>query len=324
MTERILVTGGAGFVGSHLVERLAADGHEVRIVDDLSTGRLDNLSAVREHPNVHVVVDTILNYTLMNDLCSQVDRVIHLAAAVGVKKIMEVPVETITTNVRGTEIVLDLCDQHALPLYVASTSEIYGKAGDQLHEDHDRVMGSVRHRRWAYACTKVLDEFLALAYHHERGLPVVVGRFFNTVGPRQTGEWGMVVPTFVGQALRDEPITVYGTGDQKRCFCHVHDSVDAVLRLVRTPEAVGEVFNIGAEEEISIRGLAEKIRDRLGSSSEIVTIDYEEAYGDGFEDMESRQPDTRKLQDLTGWKRTLDLDAIIDQTAEHLSTHADV
>lgn len=324
MTERILVTGGAGFVGSHLVERLAADGHEVRIVDDLSTGRLDNLSAVREHPNVHVVVDTILNYTLMNDLCSQVDRVIHLAAAVGVKKIMEVPVETITTNVRGTEIVLDLCDQHALPLYVASTSEIYGKAGDQLHEDHDRVMGSVRHRRWAYACTKVLDEFLALAYHHERGLPVVVGRFFNTVGPRQTGEWGMVVPTFVGQALRGEPITVYGTGDQKRCFCHVHDSVDAVLRLVRTPEAVGEVFNIGAEEEISIRGLAEKIRDRLGSSSEIVTIDYEEAYGDGFEDMESRQPDTRKLQNLTGWKRTLDLDAIIDQTAEHLSTHADV
>jgi UDP-glucose 4-epimerase len=323
MTERILVTGGAGFVGSHLVERLVADGHEVRIVDDLSTGRLDNLSAVREHPNVHVVVDTILNYTLMNDLCSQVDRVIHLAAAVGVKKIMEVPVETITTNVRGTEIVLDLCDHHALPLYVASTSEIYGKAGDQLHEDHDRVMGSVRHRRWAYACTKVLDEFLALAYHHERGLPVVVGRFFNTVGPRQTGEWGMVVPTFVGQALRDEPITVYGTGDQKRCFCHVHDSVDAVLRLIRTPEAVGDVFNIGAEEEISIRGLAEKIRDRLGSSSEIVTIDYEEAYGDGFEDMERRQPDTRKLQDLTGWKRTLDLDAIIDQTAEHLSTHAD-
>jgi UDP-glucose 4-epimerase len=320
MTERILVTGGAGFVGSHLVERLVAEGHEVRIVDDLSTGRLENLAAVRENPNVHVVVDTILNYTLMNDLCSQVDRVIHLAAAVGVKKIMEVPVETITTNVRGTEIVLDLCDHHRLPLYVASTSEIYGKAGDRLHEDHDRVMGSVRHRRWAYACTKVLDEFLALAYHHERGLPVVVGRFFNTVGPRQTGEWGMVVPTFVGQALRGEPITVYGTGEQKRCFCHVHDSVDAVMRLIRSPEAVGDVFNIGAEEEISIRGLAEKVRDRLGSSSEIVTIDYQEAYGDGFEDMERRQPDTRKLQELTGWKRTLDLDAIIDQTAEHLRT----
>jgi len=320
MAEHVLVTGGAGFIGSHLVERLLKRGNVVHVVDNLSTGRLANLDTVRDHPKLKIVVDTVLNYPMMKDLVEQSDRVIHLAAAVGVKKIMETPVETITTNVRGTEIVLDLAAAAEVPLYVASTSEIYGKAGDRLHEDHDRVMGSVRHRRWAYACTKVLDEFLALAYHHEYGLPVVVGRFFNTVGPRQTGEWGMVVPTFVKQALEGRPITVYGSGDQKRCFCHVHDSVDAVLSLVDSPEAVGEVFNIGAEEEISIRGLAERIRDRLGSDSEIVTIDYEEAYGDGFEDMERRQPDTSKLQQLTGWSRRYDLDDIIDQTADHLRT----
>ncbi|MDT8370264.1 MAG: GDP-mannose 4,6-dehydratase [Longimicrobiales bacterium] len=317
-SEHVLVTGGAGFIGSHLVERLLDDGHVVHVVDDLSTGRLSNLAVVREHPNLRIVVDTVLNYPMMKDLVAQANRVIHLAAAVGVKKIMDCPVETITTNVRGTEIVLELSAENGVPLYIASTSEIYGKAGDRLHEDHDRIMGSVRHRRWAYACTKVLDEFLALAYHHERGLPVVVGRFFNTVGPRQTGEWGMVVPTFVEQALRGEPITVYGSGMQQRCFCHVHDSVDAVMRLIASPEAVGEVFNIGSEEEISILGLAERVRDRLGSDSEVVTIPYEEAYGDGFEDMERRQPDTTRLRTLTGWERRHDLDAIIDQTAAEI------
>ncbi len=202
MADSILVTGGAGFIGSHIVEQLLADGKTVFIVDDLSTGRLDNLAAVRDHPDLHLIIDSITNWPMMKDTVEQVDRVIHLAAAVGVKKIIEEPVETITTNVRGTEIVLDCCYQHGKPLYTASTSEIYGKAGVALHEEHDRIMGSTTHRRWAYACTKVLDEFLALAYYHDKGLPVVIGRFFNTVGPRQSGTWGMVLPTFVVQALK--------------------------------------------------------------------------------------------------------------------------
>ena len=204
MLDSVLVTGGAGFIGSHLVERLLAAGKTVFVVDDLSTGSLDNLAEVRDDPSLHLIIDSILNYPMMKDTVGQVDRVVHLAAAVGVRKIIESPVETITTNVRGTEIVLDCCDKHGTPLYLASTSEIYGKGGDQLDEEHDRVMGSTAHRRWSYACTKALDEFLALAYHQEKGLPVILGRFFNTVGPRQTGEWGMVVPTFVTQALAGE------------------------------------------------------------------------------------------------------------------------
>ena len=223
MADTILVTGGAGFIGSHLVERLLEQGKTVFVVDDLSTGSLDNLADVRHHTSLHLIVDSILNYPMMNDTLGQVDQVVHLAAAVGVRKIIEFPVETITTNVRGTEIVLDCCHKHGSRLYVASTSEIYGKGGDQLDEEHDRVMGSTTHRRWSYACTKALDEFLALAYAHEKGLPVILGRFFNTVGPRQTGDWGMVVPTFVNQALKGEPITVYGTGEQQRSFCHVDD-----------------------------------------------------------------------------------------------------
>ncbi len=319
MPERILVTGGAGFIGSHLVESLLADGHAVHVVDDLSTGDLDNLAAVRDHPDLHLVVDTVLNHPMMDREVGHVDRVVHLAAAVGVKKIMQEPVGTITTNVRGTEIVLDICHQHGVPLYIASTSEIYGKAGDRLHEDHDRVMGSVRHRRWAYACTKVLDEFLALAYHQEKGLPVILGRFFNTVGPRQSPEWGMVVPTFVRQALRGEPITVYGPGTQRRCFCHVSDAVRAVRGLLDHPGAIGEVYNIGSEEEVSIRELAERIRDQLGSSSEIVHIAYEEAYGDGFEDMERRQPSTAKIHDAIGWSASKNLDSIIAETAARMA-----
>ena len=240
---------------------------------------------------------------MMKDTIGQVDRVVHLAAAVGVRKIIESPVETITTNVRGTDIVLDCCDKHEKPLYVASTSEIYGKGGDRLHEEHDRVMGSTTHRRWSYACTKALDEFLALAYNQEYGLPVVLGRFFNTVGPRQSGEWGMVMPTFVKQALAGDPITVFGEGDQRRSFCHVDDSVRAVLGLLDAPGAVGEAFNIGNENEITIMELAERVKDRVASASEIVVVPYDEAYGEGFEDMERRQPDIGKIHGLLGWEQ---------------------
>ena len=317
MSDSILVTGGAGFIGSHLVECLLEAGKTVFVVDDLSTGSLDNLAEVRDHPSLHLIVDSILNHPMMSDTVDQVDRVVHLAAAVGVRKIIDSPVETITTNVRGTEIVLDCCDKQGRPLYVASTSEIYGKGGDRLHEEHDRVMGSTSHRRWSYACTKALDEFLALAYHQEKGLPVILGRFFNTVGPRQSGEWGMVVPTFVTQALTGDPITVYGTGDQRRSFCHVEDSVRAVLGLLDTPGAVGQAFNIGNEHEITIMELAERVKDRLGSRSEIVVVPYDEAYGEGFEDMERRQPDIGKIRGLLGWEPEKSIDLIIDDVVAY-------
>lgn len=316
----MLVTGGAGFIGSHLVERLLERGDEVFVVDDLSTGSLANLEGVRQHRRLHLNVDSILNWPMMNETVAKVDQVVHLAAAVGVRKIIDKPVETITTNVRGTEIVLDCCDRHAKPLFVASTSEIYGKAGEKLHEEHDRLMGSTTHRRWAYACTKALDEFLALAYHHEKGLPVILGRFFNTVGPRQSGQWGMVLPNFVGQALRGEPIRVFGSGEQLRCFCLVHDTVRAVLGLLGSEAAWGQPFNIGSEDEISMLGLARRVKERIGSASAIEIVPYSVAYGEGFEDMERRQPDTTKIRSLIGWRAEHSLDQIIDATAEHMRT----
>lgn len=278
---RVLVTGGSGFIGSYLVERLLDRGDEVFVVDDLSTGSLDNLSAVRHHSDLHLNVDTILNHPMMDETVAKCDQVIHLAAAVGVRKIMERPVETITTNVRGTEIILDCCHRHGVPLFLASTSEIYGKAGGSLHEEQDRVMGSSTHRRWAYACTKMLDEFLALAYHHERGLPVIIARFFNTVGPRQAGQWGMVLPNFIASAIRGDPIQVFGTGEQLRSFCHVQDTIRAVEGLVA-----------------------------------------EEAYGEGFEDMERRQPDTTRIRELIAWVPENDLDVIIRSTVDHMRAQA--
>lgn len=322
MSDSILVTGGAGFIGSHLVERLLEGGKNVFVVDDLSTGSLDNLAGVRDDPSLHLIVDSIMNWPMMKDTIGHVDRVVHLAAVVGVRKIIEAPVETITTNVRGTEIVLDCCDKHEKPLYVALTSEIYGKGGDQLHEEHDRVMGSTTHRRWSYACTKALDEFLALAYHQEKGLPVILGRFFNTVGPRQTGEWGMVMPTFVRQALAGDPITVYGSGDQRRSFCHVDDSVRAVLGLLDAPGAVGEAFNIGNENEITIMELAERVKGRVGSASEIILVPYDEAYGEGFEDMERRQPHIGKIRGLCGWEPEKSIDQIIDDVVAYCGAAA--
>ncbi len=314
---RILVTGGAGFIGSHLVERLLARGDEVFVVDDLSTGSLDNLAAVRKTPGLHLYVDTVLNHPMMLDTVGKVDQVVHLAAAVGVHKIMDEPVETITTNVRGSEIVLDCCHRRGVPLFVASTSEIYGKAGERLNEDHDRLLGSVRQRRWAYACTKTLDEFLALAYQEEKGLPVIIGRFFNTVGPRQSGAWGMVLPNLVRAALTGEPIPVFGDGDQRRSFCHVEDTVGAIVGLLDHDEAWGGVYNIGSEAEITIRALAEKVRARAGSDAPIEHIPYQEAYGDGFEDMRRRQPDITRIRELIGWSPRRTLDEIIDETVEH-------
>jgi UDP-glucose 4-epimerase len=314
MPEPVLVTGGAGFIGSHLVERLLREGRQVWVVDDLSTGRLENLAAVREDPKLHLIVDTILNYPMLSEIMSRVREVVHLAAVVGVNRVLEDPVTTITTNVRGTEIILDLCNKYRTKLFVASTSEIYGKGGDKLHEDHDRVMGSVRNWRWAYACTKEMDEFLSVAYHEKRGLPVIIGRLFNTVGPRQTGDYGMVLPRFVGQALKGAPITVFGDGTQRRCFCHVADTVEAILRLMASPDAVGGIYNIGVEDEITMRDLAEKVKARVGSSSEVQLISYQQAYGGGFEDMERRQPDIRRIAERVGWRPTRSLDDIIDDT----------
>jgi UDP-glucose 4-epimerase len=314
MKHPVLVTGGAGFIGSHLVERFIREGRHVWVVDDLSTGRLENLATVRYDPKLHLMVDTILNHTLLSEIMARVGEVVHLAAVVGVKRVLEQPVNTITTNVRGTEIILDLCNKYRTKLFVASTSEIYGKGGDKLDEDHDRVMGSVRNWRWAYACTKEMDEFLSMAYHEERGLPVIIGRLFNVVGPRQTGQYGMVVPTFVKQALNGEPLTVYGDGSQRRCFCHVADTVEAICRLMAAEHAVGGIFNIGVEEEISMLDLAEKIKARSGSTSEVRLIPYQEAYGGGFEDMERRQPNIQRIADTVGWRPTRSLDDIIDET----------
>lgn len=316
---RVLITGGAGFIGSHLTERLLADGHEVTVLDDLSTGSADNLRAVRENPKFRLQVGSCLDEPLVIELVDQADYTIHLAAAVGVKLIVERPVHTIETNVRATEVVLSAAAKKQKRVLIASTSEVYGKSEKvPFHEDDDISLGATSRSRWAYACSKALDEWLAFAYHAEQQVPVVVVRFFNTVGPRQTGRYGMVLPNFVRQALEGKPITVFGDGDQARCFGHVHDAVEALVRLMKSENAVGRVFNVGSTEEITIHQLAERVRDRAGSKSEIKLIPYSEAYAEGFEDMPRRIPDVGRLFETVGFKpeRTLDeiiADVIADQ-----------
>ena len=313
-----LITGGAGFIGSHLAEKLLDLGHEVYVIDNLWTGELKNLEKSRNNRKFHLVVDTILNESVMNELIFKVDHIYHMAAAVGVRNIMDHPVETLDINVKGSETVLRLTNRFKKKIFIASTSEVYGKHLDHsLSEDDNRVMGSVKKRRWAYACSKTLDEFMALAYYDEKKLPVVVGRLFNTVGPRQTGQYGMVLPTFVQSALLGKPITVFGDGTQTRSFTHVKDVVNALTRLMDEPKAEGDIFNIGNDHEITINELAEKVKAMTGSDSEIEHIPYEKAYGPGFEDMERRCPNIDKVKKLVGFKPERDLDAIVQDVIDY-------
>lgn len=287
----ILITGGAGFIGSHLAERLLAEGHRVVAVDDLSTGSLDNLTAVRGHPNFSFVLDSVRNANTMHLLIERCDMVYHLAAAVGVQLIVDRPVHTIETNIHGTEVVLSIANKFGKKVLIASTSEVYGKSeAIPFHEDDDTVLGSTRFSRWSYACSKAIDEFLALAYHQQYGLPAVIVRLFNTVGPRQTGRYGMVIPRFVQRALRNEPIQIYGDGQQSRCFCCVFDVIDGLTALMDCPEAAGRVYNLGSDEEITISDLADAIIRLTHSRSEKVFLSYEQAYGRPFDDMKRRVP----------------------------------
>jgi UDP-glucose 4-epimerase len=315
---RILITGGAGFIGSHLAQALVARGDRVHVIDDLSTGSLDNLRALDQEPRFERTIGSCHDAALVSDLVEDADFVFHLAAAVGVQLIVDSPVRTIETNVHCTEIVLAAASRKRCPVFVASTSEVYGKSSAlPFHEDGDIVLGATFRGRWAYACSKALDEYLALAYHRERMLPVIVGRMFNTVGPRQTGRYGMVVPTFIRQALASEPITVFGSGEQRRCFCHVRDVVAALAALPGREDLHGQVLNIGSIEEVSMLELAERVKEATGSEAEIVKVPYEQAYAEGFEDMHRRIPDIRKIEGALGWRPTLTLDQILADVIEY-------
>jgi UDP-glucose 4-epimerase len=318
---RFLITGGAGFIGSHLSDLLIAQGHDVHILDDLSTGSLDNVDALRSHRAFTCTVGSVDDGAVVSELVAKTDFVVHLAAAVGVRLIVEKPVHAIETNVHCTEVVLTHADEHRKPVLIASTSEVYGKS-DALpfKEDGDLRLGATNKARWAYACSKAIDEFLAMAYWRERALPITVVRLFNTVGPRQTGRYGMVVPRLVGQALAGQPLTVYGDGTQTRCFCHVADVVQALGMLLQEPAANGNVFNVGATEEISILDLARRVVALTGSRSEISFTPYDTAYGKGFEDMYRRVPDIAKVRALIGWspRRSLE-DMIRDVAADQQS-----
>jgi UDP-glucose 4-epimerase len=317
---RVLITGGAGFIGSHLSDAYVERGDEVFCIDDLSTGSFENIAHLKGHPRFHYTIDSVHNQPVVAELIDQCDVIFHLAAAVGVKLIVESPVRTIETNVRGTEVVLAQANKKKKRVLVASTSEVYGLSNDvPFREDGNLVMGATTKGRWSYACSKAIDEFLALAYWREKKLPTTVVRLFNTVGPRQTGQYGMVIPTFVKQALAGRPITVYGTGEQTRCFGYVKDVVGALVALMDKQEAVGEVFNIGSSEEVSINQLAERVRELTGSKSEIVRVPYDEAYEEGFEDMPRRVPDTSKVSALTGFRPTVTLEQILNTVIEYYS-----
>jgi UDP-glucose 4-epimerase len=321
---KILITGGAGFIGSHLADAYIKRGDEVYIIDDLSTGRIENIQHLKGQPRFHYTIDTVHNHPLTAELVDQSDVVFHLAAAVGVKLIVESPVRTIETNVRGTEVVLSIANKKKKKVLIASTSEVYGLSTDvPFREDGNLVMGATTKGRWSYACSKAIDEFLALAYWREKKLPTVVVRLFNTVGPRQTGQYGMVIPTFVKQALAGRPITVYGDGKQSRCFGYVGDVVGALIKLMDHKDAVGNVFNIGSNEEISILQLAQRIKELTQSESEIVFVPYDEAYEEGFEDMPRRIPDITKARDLVGFEPKMSLDGILQTVIDFQSGRRD-
>ena len=312
------ITGGAGFIGSHLAETLLAAGHRVTVLDNLSTGAMENIEHLKGETGFRYVIDSVTNEPVLAELIDAADVVFHLAAAVGVKLIVEAPVHTIETNVHGTEVVLKHANKKKKLVVIASTSEVYGKSTDvPFREDADLVMGPTPKHRWAYACSKAIDEFLALAYWKERKLPVIIVRFFNTVGPRQTGRYGMVIPNFVRQGLAGQPITVHGDGSQTRSFCYVGDVVEALQRLVAEPRAVGEVFNVGNDREIAILELAGKVRDLTGGRSPIVTIPYDQAYEAGFEDMPRRVPDLTKIEHLVGYRPAVGLDEILARVVDH-------
>ena len=315
---KALITGGAGFIGSHLAERLLSQGADVMALDDLSTGAMANIDHLIGRDGFSYRIGSVIDAPLVAELVDRSEVTVHLAAAVGVRLIVERPVHTIETNVHGTEVVLGAVARKKKKILIASTSEVYGKGSrPPFSEDDDLVLGATTNSRWAYACSKALDEWLALAYARERDVPVVIIRLFNTVGPRQTGRYGMVLPTFAGQALLEEPITVYGTGEQSRCFAHVRDSVEAIVRLLEEPEAVGEVFNVGADREVTMNRLAEMVREAAGSSSPIVHVPYDEAYAEGFEDMQRRVPDVGKLWRATGFRPEIPLEEIIEDVVAH-------
>ncbi len=318
---RYLITGGAGFIGSHLSDELLERGHEVHVLDDLSTGSLGNIRHLKSRRGFEHTIESVANAPVVAELVDAADAVYHLAAAVGVQLIVESPVRTIETNVHGTEVVLAQADRQKTPVFIASTSEVYGKSADlPYREDGDLTLGPTVKGRWSYACSKMLDEFLAIAHWKERRLPTVIGRLFNTVGPRQTGRYGMVIPNFVAQALAGRPITVFGDGTQQRCFCHVSDVVRALADLMERDDVYGEVFNVGSQNEVRIMELAEKVKEAAASSSEIKLVPYDEAYEEGFEDMQRRIPDTTRIKDRIGWEPTKSLEEILDDViSEHRS-----
>lgn len=314
-----LITGGAGFIGSHLAERLLQADHEVTLLDNLSTGRYENIAHLDGHPRLRFVVGTILNETLVDKLVERCDVIFHLAAAVGVELIIQKPLESLMTNIRGSEVVLEMAHRYRKKVLIASTSEIYGKnINGPLREDTDRVLGSPLKSRWSYSTSKAVDEILAYVYWKEKGVPTVIVRLFNTVGPRQSGAYGMVIPRFVSQALREEPLLVHGSGKQSRCFLHVKDVVNALVKLIEHPQAVGDVFNLGSQEEVTIEALANLVIRLTKSSSRLVYVPYEEAYEEGFEDMPRRVPDTSKVHALIGFRTTMNLEEIIQSVVESM------